>query len=183
MQIIIGLGNPGKKYEKTRHNVGWLALDHILQGREILGESEKFSALIKEVVVLEGGTAGHEKTLFVYPQTFMNDSGKAVSEILSFYKLTPKDILVLHDEVDLPIGTIRFTDNSSGAGHNGVQSIIDVLGTQEFRRIRIGVESRTDKKIPPTEDFVLQPFSEEDLQKIPFENIAARVLMELRPKK
>ena len=112
----------------------------------------------------------------------MNDSGKAVKQILDFYKLTPKDIVVLHDDVDLPLGTIKFTDNSGSAGHNGVTSLIDYLGTKEFRRIRIGVESRENKEHMPTDAFVLQDFSDEELEQIPFDAIKARVLLELKAK-
>lgn len=176
MQIIIALGNPGTKYEKNRHNAGWLAADFILKGMQDISEQEKFKSIIKEARFENG------KALFVYPQTFMNASGEAVQELLSFYKLAAKDILVLHDEVDLPLGTIKFTENSGSAGHNGIKSLIDSLGTQEFRRIRIGVETRTDKSIPPTEDFVLQNFSAEEIAQIPFEQIKARVLLELKPK-
>ena len=179
MQIIVGLGNPGKKYEQTRHNVGWLALDYVLKKFDAPGaEQKKFDAVIREV-----RTAAGDKALFVYPQTFMNDSGKSVAEILNFYKLSPATLLVLHDEVDLPLGVLRFTENSSSAGHNGVQSIIDALGTNEFRRLRIGIETRTDKTIPTTYDFVLQEFPADELAKIPFDAIEARVLLELRPKK
>jgi PTH1 family peptidyl-tRNA hydrolase len=185
MQIIIALGNPGKKYENNRHNAGWLALDYIKNDSLFKNEYdydaesagvEKFNSKIYNF------SAGSEKNYFVYPQTFMNESGKAVQQILAFYKLMPKDILVLHDEIDLPLGTIRFTENSSSAGHNGIQSIIDALGTQEFRRIRIGVEGRETKSVPATEDYVLQNFSSEELKKIPFEQIKSRVLFELKPK-
>ncbi len=175
MQLIIGLGNPGKEYEKNRHNAGFLALDHILKDLQPISCSSKFDAKICEV---------HQpvKTLFIYPETYMNNSGKAVKQIMSFYKLEPKDILVIHDEVDLPLGTIKFTDNSGHAGHNGIRSIIDEIGTKEFRRIRVGVENREDKSQLPTDVFVLQNFTDEELEKIPFEGIKARVEMELRPK-
>jgi PTH1 family peptidyl-tRNA hydrolase len=178
MQLIVGLGNPGKEYEKTRHNVGFLALDHIIASidKEGVCTTSKFETKIYELV-MEG-----EKHLLVYPQTFMNNSGRAVKQVMNFYKLSPKDILVLHDEVDLPIGTIRFTDNSGHAGHNGIRSIIDELGTKEFRRIRIGVESRENKENLPTDAFVLQNFSKDELDKIPWEEIKNRVLFELKPR-
>jgi PTH1 family peptidyl-tRNA hydrolase len=175
MQIIIGLGNPGKTYEQNRHNVGFLSLDHILKDMETISCSSKFDAKICEV-------HNPDKTFFVFPETFMNNSGKAVKAILDFYKLSPKDILVIHDEVDLPLGTIKFTEGSSHAGHNGVRSIIDELGTNEFRRIRVGVETREHRADLPTDTFVLQNFTEEELAKIPFDAIKARVLLELKPK-
>ena len=178
MQLVVGLGNPGKEYEKTRHNAGFIALDKIRSkyNQDGVCSSSKFDAHIYELVV--DGT----KHLLVYPQTFMNLSGKAIRQVMDFYKLEPKDILVLHDEVDLPAGTIKFTESSGHAGHNGIRSVIEELGTQNFRRIRIGVESREPDSKIPTDAFVLQPFSNEDLEKIPWDSVEARVLMELRKK-
>ncbi len=175
MQLIIGLGNPEDKFLKNRHNAGFMAADYILRDFAAVAEYYKFHSRIVEV-------HDPEKVLFVYPQTYMNESGVAVKEIMDFYKLTPKDLLVLHDEVDLPLGTIKFTENSGDAGHNGIKSLIEHLGTKEFRRIRIGIESRENKSVPPTEAFVLQNFSEEEMRKIPFEAIKARTLLELKPK-
>lgn len=172
MQLIIGLGNPGKEYEKNRHNVGFLALDHILKDLQTISCSSKFDATICEV-------HNPQKTFFVYPQTYMNESGKAVREIMNYYKLLPKDILVIHDDVDLPLGTMKFTENSGDAGHNGIKSIIEELGTKEFRRIRVGVETRENKQQPPTDAFVLQNFSSDELSKIPFKEIETKVRAEL----
>ncbi len=172
MQLIIGLGNPGKEYQKNRHNLGFMVLDNFLKDLKFQYQ-EKFHAVLSEA-------PNYPKTFFVYPLTFMNDSGKAVKEILEFYKLTLKDILIIHDDVDLPLGTIKFTENSGAAGHNGVKSIIDSLGSQEFRRIRIGVESRDDKSQMPTDAFVLQNFSDAELAKIPFDEIKARLRLELK---
>jgi|SRR5579872_380590 len=177
MKLVIALGNPGKKYEQTRHNVGWLALDYILDRLQFSGPEAKFNSLVKEVRTESG-----DKILFVYPQTFMNDSGQAVNEFLNFFKVSPKELLVLHDEIDLPLGTFRWTKNSSSAGHNGVQSIIDALGTQEFSRVRIGIEARADKKIPSTQDYVLQEFNPGELEKIPFKEIQESALAELKIK-
>jgi PTH1 family peptidyl-tRNA hydrolase len=106
-----------------------------------------------------------EKLFFVKPLTYMNLSGQAVLEICQYYKVNfEKDLLVIHDDVDLPLGSLRASSASSAAGHNGVQSIIDALGSQNFSRIRIGVENRADKKLPPTDAFVLQNFTPEELQ-------------------
>src|SRR5579872_6984517 len=104
MKLVIALGNPGKKYEQTRHNVGWLALDYILDRLQFSGPEAKFNSLVKEVRTESG-----DKILFVYPQTFMNDSGQAVNEFLNFFKVSPKELLVLHDEIDLPLGTFSRT--------------------------------------------------------------------------
>lgn len=176
MQLVIGLGNPGKEYQLTRHNAGFLALDFICQSSDItvISESKKFGALIKEV------NSEKTKNLFIYPQTFMNLSGKAVKSILDFYKLTSENILILHDEIDLALGVIKFTESSGSAGHNGVKSLIEELGTQEFRRIRIGIESRENKNEIATDKFVLQNFSDAEIKLLPLNQISARVLLELR---
>lgn len=181
MQLIIGLGNPGDKYSQTRHNAGFLALDHFLESEfvkdgEKSGIQKKFQSLIYEIKLDKA------KILVVYPQTYMNNSGQAVKEIMDFYKLLPKNILVMHDDVDLPLGTIKYTENSSSAGHNGIKSIIENIGTQQFRRIRIGIENRENKTIPPTEVFVLQNFTLEELQKIPFSDINTKLNLELTSK-
>lgn len=168
MKLVIGLGNPGEKYSNTRHNAGFLALDYIL--RDFPEScSSKFEAEIHEAAI------GSEKVLFIYPQTYMNDSGSAVRQVMDFYKLDPSDIIVLHDEVDLPLGVIKIAENSGPAGHNGVKSIIEKLGTQEFKRIRIGVEVRENRKQIPTEVFVLSPFSKGELEKIPWEETKGKV--------
>ncbi len=169
MQIIVGLGNPGDKYSKTRHNAGFMALDFILKDKHVISCASKFDAKICE-------EHDPQKTFYIYPQTFMNDSGKAVRQIMDFYKLSPADLVVIHDDVDLPLGTIRFTEVSSDAGHNGVKSIIEAIGTQDFKRIRIGIESRLDRAVPPTDAFVLQNFSEDELKKIPFEEIRDKLI-------
>jgi PTH1 family peptidyl-tRNA hydrolase len=174
MQLIIGLGNPGKEYQKNRHNAGFMALDFILKDNEAISCTSKFDAKICEL-------HQPEKVFFVYPQTFMNNSGRAVKQIMDFYKIEPKDILVIHDEIDLALGTIKFADNSGHAGHNGVASIIEELGTKQFNRIRIGVETRQDKTLPATEAFVLQNFSDEELKQIPWDAIKARLDLRLRP--
>lgn len=179
MKLIIGLGNPGKDYQYTRHNVGFLALDFILQELETISCTSKFDAKICEVHLPKENGAP-EKVFFVYPETYMNNSGKAVKQLLDFYKLEPKDILVIHDDIDLPLGTIKFTEASGSAGHNGVQSIIDSIGTHEFKRIRVGIETREDKTQIPTDAFVLQVFRPDELEKIPFEEIKTRVMLELK---
>lgn len=173
MQLVIGLGNPGKEYISTRHNAGFLALDFILKDIQTISCESKFDANICEARM-------PDKVLFIYPETFMNNSGEAVKQLMDFYKLEPKDILVLHDDIDLPLGSLKFTESSGTAGHNGIKSIIENIGTQDFRRIRIGVESRENKEHMPTDAFVLEKFSEEELEKIPFESVKQRVLLELR---
>lgn len=157
MKLIIGLGNPGKKYEKTRHNVGFVILDEL---REKLTEyqisnwelSKKFNAEIC------GCTIKGEKIILVKPQTFMNESGVSVSLIGHFYKLTPKDLVVVHDDKDLKLGEVKVQVDRGHAGHNGVRSIIEHLNTQNFLRVRVGVASDNEKKMQNTADFVLGKF-------------------------
>lgn len=164
MKIIVGLGNPGEKYKDTRHNVGFLALDFLLNDGDGFMKAKPSHEFKSEMFSLE---KDGQKIILLKPQTYMNDSGQALKVICNFYKIDLKeDLLVVHDEVDLPFGMERLTPSSSAAGHNGVKSIIENLGTQDFHRIRIGVESRASKEEMPTENFVLQNFSAEELEKL-----------------
>ena len=164
MKIIVGLGNPGEKYKYTRHNVGFMALDFVLGDGDGFMQARPSKEFKSEVFTLDTDS---QKIIFLKPQTYMNDSGLALKVISNFYKIDlTKDLLVIHDEVDLPFATIRLAANSSAAGHNGVQSIINELGTQDFQRLRIGIESRASREEMPTENFVLQNFSEEELTKL-----------------
>ncbi len=161
MKIIVGLGNPGARYATTRHNAGFLAIDEYLKHKEAIRCQSKFACEICEIHF------GDVKTFIVKPQTFMNNSGQAVRELLHFYKADAKtDLLVVHDEIDLPFGTVRSANDSSAAGHNGVQNIINELGTQEFRRVRVGVDARASRNDFPTEAYVLSPFSANELSRI-----------------
>lgn len=161
MKIIIGLGNPGKQYEKTRHNAGFIAIDRLREKWDFpdFSLSSKFNAEISERMI-DG-----EKVLLVKPQSFMNRSGQVVRSIMDYYKLSPADVAVIHDDLDIDLGTFKVSTSSSAAGHNGIQSIIDHLGTQEFKRIRIGIEGTERKKnrLMPGDKFVLQDFSEEEM--------------------
>lgn len=159
MKIIIGLGNPGKKYLTTRHNAGFMAVDFVIAdfGLRIEDFHSKFQSELLSA----------DQTVFAKPQTFMNNSGETVRDLVQFYKIDiNKDLLIVHDEVDLPFGTVRSTESSSSAGHNGIKDIIEKLGTQDFHRIRIGVESRASDDPTPTDSFVLSNFSEEELAKL-----------------
>lgn len=161
MKIIVGLGNPGKQYEQTRHNAGFLAIDYFLQHKETIACQSKFEAQICEY------HEAAQKIFLVKPQTFMNNSGEAVSEIVNFYKIDPKkDLLVIHDEVDLPLGSLKSTNDSSAAGHNGVQDIFDILGTKNIHRVRIGIETRESRNDLPTDAFVLQRFTSTELDRL-----------------
>lgn len=168
MKIIVGLGNPGDKYKNTRHNAGFMAVDFYLEKREAIRCESKFKGLICEMhFTAHTGSTAPVKVFFVKPQTFMNKSGEAVKEIVQFYKVdVKKDLLIVHDEVDLKFGFFKLAFDSRGAGHNGVQNIIDELGTQEFSRLRIGIETRMSRHESPTEDYVLQSFSKEELEQL-----------------
>lgn len=175
MKLIIGLGNPGEKYEKTRHNAGFLAVDKVVSSvkYQVLNTSLKFNAEISH------GVINNEKIILAKPQTFMNNSGQAIQTILDYYKISLEDIIVIHDDLDIAIGKYKISKNRGSAGHKGVQSIIDYLGTKDFMRIRIGigenskvqdlansrVQISTSKKIP-VEKFVLEKFSTEEILKL-----------------
>jgi len=147
MYLIVGLGNPGKQYELTRHNLGFRVLD--LVAGEVVWQN-KYDALFLKL----------GNTVLAKPQTFMNLSGKAVNQILKYYP--EAELVIVHDDLDFPLGTIRIQKNISGAGHNGVQSIIDELGTHDFIRIRLGIDNADLRKDIPSEDFVLQKFTESE---------------------
>lgn len=175
MKLIIGLGNPGEKYKNTRHNVGFEFLDKLKTewNFPIFEFNNKFNSELSKGLYEIRDT--RYEILLVKPQTFMNLSGVAVRSILDFYKLSPDDILVIHDDKDIALGEYRLANDSSSAGHNGVQNIIDNLGTQNFKRIRIGVGAETNL---PAEDFVLQKFSDEELEMI--KKVLSDVLEEVR---
>ena len=158
MKLIVGLGNPGKAYAKTRHNVGFMVVDacqEALRSFHISAWqlSKKFNATIAGCTI-----RGDEKIILAKPMTFMNDSGQTVQLLAQFYKLTHRDIIVVHDDKDLPLGEIKVQTNRGDAGHNGVKSVITHIGTQDFMRIRIGVASDNPKKMNNTAEFVLQKF-------------------------
>ena len=154
MKLIVGLGNPGKDYEKTRHNAGFMAINHLAERHGFSGAKTKFHA-----GVLEGRIEG-EKVMLMQPMTFMNRSGLAVGEAATFYKLDPQDIMVIVDDVALPCGRIRIRKEGSAGGHNGLSDIKRALGTQAYPRLRIGVDAPGRA---PQKDYVLGRFSDEQL--------------------
>ena len=158
MKIFVGLGNPTAEYAATKHNVGFMLADLLADKISADNWREKFNALIAESF-FEG-----EKILIVKPQTFMNLSGEAVAPIMNFYKIDVQNLVVAHDDMDLPLGMIRLRPKGSGGGHHGIESIIRHIGTQNFPRVRIGVGR------PPqnwsVNHHVLSPFTQEDADKI-----------------
>jgi len=158
MELIIGLGNPGKKYEKTRHNLGFLVINELAEKMEMNNWKIKmqFNANIAQ------GNFKNEKIILAKPQTFMNNSGMAIKSIVDYYKIPNENIFIIHDDIDLLLGEIKVQKNRSSAGHKGVQSIINALGTKDFIRVRLGIKSIDQKTIIDTEKFVLQKFSKDE---------------------
>jgi PTH1 family peptidyl-tRNA hydrolase len=135
MKIVVGLGNPGKRYQGTRHNVGYAVVDALAEAPSSSNFQSRFDAQIAELI--EEG----EKALLVKPETFMNLSGRAVRQVLDFYQATPHDLLVVCDDINLPLGKLRFRARGSHGGHNGLRDIQNHLGTSVYSRLRIGVDS------------------------------------------
>lgn len=133
MYLIVGLGNPGLSYKKTRHNAGFQALDALAERFDIRVKTKGFSALYGE------GRIGNERVILAKPQTYMNLSGDAVQQLLHFYKLEPERLIVLYDDIDLPLGSMRIRANGSAGSHNGMRSILACVHSENFPRIRIGV--------------------------------------------
>lgn len=159
--LIVGLGNPGKEYAFTRHNAGFLTLDYLSDTLNVKINRSKFKALISEAAI------GDKRVLLMQPQTFMNNSGEAVAEAVKFYKIKPENVIVIFDDISLPVGKMRIRKNGSAGGHNGIKSIIAHLGTQEFPRVKIGVGEKPHKEMDLA-DWVLSRFSQDD-QKVLFE--------------
>lgn len=151
MKLIVGLGNPGREYAATRHNVGFMVVDRLAPGLGVAVEKRLFKALIGQ------GRLEGEKIVLAKPQTYMNLSGGAVGALLNWFKLTPADLVVIYDDLDLPPGKIRIRSGGGAGGHKGVQSLIQVLGTEAFPRVRIGIGRPTEPDFE-TPDYVLSRF-------------------------
>ncbi len=152
MKIIVGLGNPGGKYRYTRHNIGFMVVEKIVKNLLPITRSEK--SWVKEDKFLAEICRVNQDLLFVKPQTYMNKSGLSVVRLVSFYKIDPSDLWVIHDDIDLPLGKIRIRVGGGSAGHNGVDSIIKSLGKAEFIRFRLGI-GRGKLNIQHSADFNL----------------------------
>ena len=157
MTIIVGLGNPGKKYKDTRHNVGFQVIEELAEKNNFpeFRLSKKFNALISESIL------NNEKIILAKPQTFMNNSGVAVKKIIENCKLKIENLIVIHDDIDLLLGKIKIAKNRGAAGHKGVESIIKELSSKDFTRFRIGIQSKQGKP-QNVEKFVLQRFTKEE---------------------
>lgn len=159
MYIIAGLGNPGSKYENTRHNIGWLALDELAKAHGVSADRMKFHALTAQCVI-----AG-QKVLLMKPTTYMNNSGEAIEEARSFYKIPTGNVIVLSDDINLAPGKLRIRRKGSAGGHNGLKSIIQCMGTDDFPRIRLGVGAKTHPDMELA-DYVLGKFPKEEQKAI-----------------
>jgi PTH1 family peptidyl-tRNA hydrolase len=189
MKLIVGLGNPGEKYGNTRHNLGFMAVEKFMQDFEIVEKTAwKNDEKLKSKTVQLDWQPKHgqmERVILALPQTYMNNSGMAVSLIASYYKIDPGDIWVVYDELDLPMGAMRIRFGGAAAGHKGVESVIEKLGTDAFWRFRLGIgyerphsgrarreeDAAIDPKISRqflgnVEDYVLSTFSQEDHNKV-----------------
>ena len=158
MHLIVGLGNPGKRYEKTRHNIGFLVLDALVKKEAVNNPSISWKLSKKHNAEIAEIPYKNNKVLLAKPMTYMNDSGQSVNLLLQYFKIPKKNLLVVHDEKDLPLGTNKVQTDRGAAGHNGITSIMQHIGTQKFTRIRIGIASKNEKKMANTAQFVLGKF-------------------------
>lgn len=157
MKLIVGLGNPGCEYERTRHNIGYMALDSIAHYYKIVLNKNKFGGKYGELI-LNG-----EKVILLKPEKFMNLSGEVIRDYIKFFKIDINDILIIHDDLDTSIGSIRLRYKGSSGGHNGLKNIELHLGTKEYKRIKIGI---SNNKLMDTKDYVLGRFSKEEMEKL-----------------
>jgi len=156
VKLIVGLGNPGDEYRSTPHNLGFMVVDRIASERRVEIRNRQCRALTARIQV------GDEVVLLAKPETYMNLSGVSVRELVAEYEAKPEtDLIVIQDELDFPLGTLRIHARRSSAGHNGIESIIDALGTQDFLRIRIGVAP--ERKVEDGQSYLLSPFRKAEL--------------------
>jgi len=155
MKLIVGLGNPGREYENTRHNIGFSLLDYIAKDKELSFNKEKFNGKFVDYMYND------EKVIMLKPLSYMNLSGKVVREFINFYKIDLKDVLVIQDDLDMVFGKIKIVYNSSSGGHNGIRDIEQNLGTKEYTRLKIGIANDKDMD---TKDYVLGKFKEEEIK-------------------
>jgi peptidyl-tRNA hydrolase, PTH1 family len=170
MKIVIGLGNPGRDYVSTRHNIGFDLVDQFAARMGWIASPEKFNSMARtkfDALVLDGTVllgSGSEKLLLVKPMTYMNLSGRTVQAAMSFYQLTPADVMIALDDIALPCGKIRIRAGGSSGGHNGLKDIERALGTSQYPRLRIGVDAPPPRV--PQKDYVLGRFSDEQRKQL-----------------
>ena len=158
MKLVIGLGNPGNNYENTRHNMGWMAIDQFAKDNNVEMHLEpKFQGILGSIVI------NNEKTILLKPVTYMNLSGESVIKVMNFYKIEADDILVISDDLDSPLGRVRLRAKGSAGGHNGHKNIAQHIGTENYKRIKLGID-RSD--VIPVIDWVLKKFTKDELKEI-----------------
>ncbi len=153
MKLIVGLGNPGKEYYNTRHNIGFDVIDNYLNENNLTLEKSKFNGLYTQTII------NGEKVIFLEPQKYMNLSGEVVKKYVDFFKINIEDILIIHDDLDQELGKIKLKQNSSSGGHNGIKNIELHLGTKDYKRLKIGI---SNNKNVDTKDYVLGKINKED---------------------
>ena len=156
MRVVVGLRNPGTDYQGTRHNVGAEVVERVIEG---LGEAPGKAPSRVSGAIAQAGV-GDDRTLFLLPYVYMNESGRVVRAALDYYKVAPEDLLVVHDDIDLPFGRLRLQVAGGSGGHNGIRSVEAALGTKEFSRLKVGVGRPPGSQDPA--DFVLRPFSKSE---------------------
>lgn len=161
IKLIIGLGNPGEKYQQTRHNIGFITVN--LLKKDFNFNDWKMNKKINSFIS-QGIFSENKKIILAKPQTMMNNSGQAAMALINYYKTTPQNLIIIHDDIDLKIGDYKIQQNRGAAGHKGVQSIINQLGTKAFIRLRLGIKPKQMKDPTNTEKFVLQKFSEQEIK-------------------
>ena len=159
MKLIVGLGNPGKEYEDTRHNIGYMVVDNFVKANNLGTFTEKFNGLILKT------TYNDEQLIIVKPLSYMNLSGDVVRKVSDYYKIDINDILVIHDDLDMPVGKIKLKVGGSSGGHNGIKDITNKLGNENYKHLKIGIAN--DKNID-TKDYVLGKFKDNDKKEIMF---------------
>jgi len=153
MKLIVGLGNPTKEYEKTRHNVGFMVMDHLAESLNVCINTSKFKGEYTKLKY------HGEDVILLKPMTYMNNSGESVRQVMDFFKIKVEDLLVIYDDLDMPVGKLRLRETGSAGGHNGVKSIIAHVGTQKFKRIRVGIDKN---RLIPVVDYVLGKFMRDE---------------------
>ena len=153
MKLIVGLGNPGKEYEKTRHNIGFNVIDLYLKKNNLKLDKDKFNGKYTKTNI------NGEEVILLEPQTYMNASGDCVRKVMDFYKIKPEDILIIQDDLDMDIGKIKLKEKSSSGGHNGIKDIEEKLGTNDIKRLKVGI---SNNKQMDTKDYVLGKFTKDD---------------------
>ncbi len=157
MKLIVGLGNPGKEYEKTRHNIGYMVIDNYAKAHGVEINKKKFNSLYQKLIV------DNCDVLLVKPETYMNLSGEAVISFVNYFKIDIEDILIIYDDLDLECGKMRLRDKGSSGGHNGIKNIISLLGTDKFKRLKLGI---SNNKMIETKDYVLGKLTSDEQEKI-----------------